>query len=267
MEVRFICPRWGSEDVPWPVFIKKVKDAGYDGIETSLPTEGAAEIADMIREMGLFFIIQHYEFSLLDTPAEQYEAYENYLWKAVSYKPLFINSQTGKDYFTYSDNLPLFDIADKVQQYSGTKILHETHRGKWSFAAHICKEYLMQLPNLRLTLDISHWCNTAETFLENQSEAVDMAISRTDYVHARVGHTQSAQVPDPRAAMWQYALEKHLYWWDKVIASHKHEDFLCICPEFGPPPYAHLHPYTQEPVANQWEINLNMKNLLQKRYA
>lgn len=31
--IKFLCPRWGSEDIPWDIFLKQVKDAGFSGIE------------------------------------------------------------------------------------------------------------------------------------------------------------------------------------------------------------------------------------------
>ena len=36
--------------------------------------------------------------------------------------------------------------------------------------------------------------------------------------------------------------------------------------EFGPPHYLPALPYTQQPVADQWAINVHMMQLLRKRY-
>jgi len=41
---------------------------------------------------------------------------------------------------------------------------------------------------------------------------------------------------------------------------------LTITPEFGPFPYMVSLPGTNEPIANQWEVNLFMMNLLKERY-
>ena len=44
-----------------------------------------------------------------------------------------------------------------------------------------------------------------------------IAISKTVHIHARVGHSQSAQVSDPRAGEWQTEVNVHLKWWDDIV--------------------------------------------------
>lgn len=39
MQLKFICPRWGSEDLEFSKYIDKVVSAGYHGVEFSLPQE------------------------------------------------------------------------------------------------------------------------------------------------------------------------------------------------------------------------------------
>ncbi len=97
---------------------------------------------------------------------------------------------------------------------------------------------------------------------------MEMALQRTDHIHARVGHAQGPQVNDPRAPEWADALNAHLAWWDKVIAIKKQQGKnLTILTEFGPPDYLPTAPYTKAPLADQWEINVYMMHLLRKRYA
>jgi len=122
---------------------------------------------------------------------------------------------------------------------------------------------------LKITLDISHWVCVSESFLEDQSEAVNLAIERTEHLHARVGYTEGPQVPDPRVTAWQQALQAHLAWWDKIAERKKknNNEILTISPEFGPFPYMVPLPQSGEPIANQWDINLYMMNLLRKKYS
>jgi hypothetical protein len=42
---------------------------------------------------------------------------------------------------------------------------------------------------------------------------------------------------------------------------------LTIAPEFGPPPYLPTLPWTQTPVASQWDINVHMMSLLREHLA
>jgi len=269
MKIRIFCPFWGSEHLPFDTFCEKVKGEGYDGVEMGLPIERKkkVEIIRMLENYNLLLIGQHYE--TLESDFEMHKkVYIHQLENLTDSPALFINSQTGKDYYTFEQNKALIDIADLMEAGTKMKILHETHRGKFSYAAHVTKNYLEKLPDLRLTLDISHWCNVAESFLEDQQEAVDMAISRTDHIHARVGYQEGPQIADPRAPEWQHALEIHAKWWDKIIAVKQNSGItdMTFTTEFGAPPYLVLMPFTRQPITSQWEINVYMMKILKERY-
>lgn len=269
MKIKYFCPFWGSEHLPFEKFCDKVKHEGYDGMEMGLPTDRTKKkkIIQTLQNFELELIGQHYE-TLEPNFEEHKKLFLNYLENLVDSPVLFINSQTGKDHFSFNQNKDLIEIADKVSKNSNTKILHETHRGKFSFAAHIMKEYLEKIPELRITLDISHWCNVAESFLEDQQTAVDLAISHTDHIHSRVGFQEGPQIPDPRAPEWHQAVEIHAKWWDKVISLKQQEGTkeFTITSEFGAPPYLILMPFTRQPITSQWEINVYMMQLLRSRY-
>jgi hypothetical protein len=96
---------------------------------------------------------------------------------------------------------------------------------------------------------------------------VNLALSRTDHIHARIGHAEGPQVNDPRAPEWKNAVDAHLSWWDKVVERKRIEGTpITFLTEFGPPSYLPTLPFTNQPVANQWEINIYMMDLLRKRY-
>jgi hypothetical protein len=183
-------------------------------------------------------------------------------------RPLLIDAQTGKDCFTADQNRELFDLAKAITDKTGILIAHETHRNKALFAAHIAKQLLNDNPDMVITADFSHWCCVSESLLEQQTEAVGLAISKAVHIHARVGDVESAQVSDPRAPEWQAEVEAHLAWWDQ-IADHRYKqgsELLTITPEFGPAPYMPAIPFTKIPVASQWDINVYMMDLLKDRY-
>jgi hypothetical protein len=215
---------------------------------------------------NLAFIGQHWE--TVEPDFEKHcKEFEFRLRNLADVKPIFINSQTGKDYYSFEQNVKLISLARDIAEETGVKIIHETHRGKFSFAAHITKKYLENIADLIITLDISHWCNTAESLLQDQKEAVDLAISRTDHIHARIGFAEGPQITDPRDPAWNEAMQFHLSCWDKVVKLKKDPDSpLTITPEFGPHPYMMNLPFTNQPVSDQWEINIYMMNLLKERY-
>lgn len=268
-QLRFFCPLWGSENLPFEVFAEKVKAAGYDGIEIPLgQTLPEKSILTALGNQGLGFIAQHYETASPDPQAHLTE-YCHRLENLASAKPLLINTQTGKDWFSKKDNQRLIAVAHEISARTGVKIVHETHRGKFSFCAQSTASYLETDVNLRLAVDFSHWCVVSESLLEDQTEAVNLAITRADHIHARIGHPQGPQVTDPRAPEWGSALNAHLGWWDQIISLHRQKgtEFLTITPEFGPAPYMPALPYTCQPVADQWTLNQYMLNFLRQRYA
>ena len=135
------------------------------------------------------------------------------------------------------------------------------------FAAHITRNFIEKNPALRLTLDISHWCNVHESLLEDQAETITLALERVEHLHARIGHQEGPQVNDPQAPEWANAVKTHLNWWDKVMERKiKEGGIMTILTEFGPPNYMPTLPYTQQPLANQWAINVYMMQMLRKRY-
>ncbi len=182
-------------------------------------------------------------------------------------RPTYINCHSGKDFFSYDDNKTFIDLTTEVHKKTKIPIYHETHRGRMLFAAHISKNFMDKNPDLRLTLDISHWCNVHESLLGDQPEAIKIALERTDHIHTRVGHEEGPQVNDPRAPEWENALKAHLGWWDKVVENKKLAGQpLTMLTEFGPPNYLSTLPYTRQPVANQWDINVYMMKMMRERY-
>ena len=270
MKLDFYCPLWGSENLPFDTLCAQAVDAGYDGLELYYPLGDEARrdhYLQALEKHRLKCIAQHWE--TIDSDVEKHiDEYRRRLEWTAEANPLFINSQTGRDWFSMEENQRIIAVAKQVAAESGVKIIHETHRGKFSFCAATTRRFLEADPDLRITADFSHWCNVSESLLEDQGEAIAMAIERTDHIHARVGHPQGPQVSDPRAPEWGEALGVHLAWWDAIVDRCVGQDApLTITPEFGPAPYMPLLAYTQQPVADQWEINVFMMNLLKERYA
>ncbi len=265
MKIKFFCPLWGSENLDTASFFAKVKNSGYDGVEMGMPKDQnkKEEILLLLKQFDLQLIGQHSQTSTANF-SEHKKEFRQWLENLADCNPLFINTQTGKDFFTYEQNAELIQVAKEVSENYGIKIVHETHRGKFSFAAHITKQFLANNPDLRIAFDVSHWCNVAESYLADQPEAVEIALSRTDHIHARIGFPEGPQIPDPRDTHWHDALDFHVGCWNKVIEQRKKEGWteFTITPEFGPYPYMTILPNTHEPIADQWAINHFMKEYL-----
>lgn len=267
MKINFFCPRWGSESLSWDHFCKKVKDAGYDGTEAGVPFDEKErdEMRNALAKHNLLLIGQYWHSFEKDFELHQL-AFEKHLYHLAAMKPVKIDSQTGKDYFSFEQNAALFKTADGFTVETGIPVAHETHRNKALFAAHVTQHFLEKIPSLQITADFSHWCNVSESFLEDQEEMVNKAIEHAIHVHARVGHPEGPQVTDPRLPEWQTALHYHTIWWKNIVNHHlqSKSEILTITTEFGPAPYMPAAPLTLQPLADQWDVNVWMMEYLKK---
>lgn len=267
MEIKYFCSWWGIDHLGIEPMIKKIKDAGFNGIEIGIPYKSSAK--SKLRE-----ILNKYN---LEAIAHQYQANGNFdeyclsfkesLVSAAEFHPLFINSHSGRDFWTLKENAKLIRIAMEVEKNTGTKIIHETHRKHLLFSTFTAKQYFDLIPELKINADFSHWTCVSESLLENQNEIIEEAIKRTEHIHARVGYEEGPQISDPRAPEWKLHLEVFTAWWQKIVDKFIDEgrEYLTITPEFGPPPYTWTIPYSNKPVNDFFEINCWMKDYLKEK--
>jgi len=252
-------------------FCAAAKKEGYDGIEYWWPTG-----ADKQKE--LFAALKKHQLQvgfLCGASQADYARHLDYFKRMADaaatntvQRPLYINCHSGRDYFTEDQSQAFIDHTRQLAEKTGILFCHETHRSRIMFAAHITRRFIEKNPSLRLTLDISHWCNVHESLLDDQQETVDIALSRSEHIHARIGHPEGPQVNDPRAPEWGAAVKAHFGWWDKIAQRKKEKgEKLTVLTEFGPPDYMPTLPYTRQALSDQWAINAHMMHLLRKRYG
>lgn len=219
IQIEYYCPYWGSESLSYEAFCMKVETAGYDGVEIYLPFRDASKKAALIAAIVCYplrLILQHNQTTEPNFDAQRH-LLRDYLEDLMDLDCVLINSQTGKDYFKKEQNQELIEMASEIGAHTGRKIIRETHRGKFSFDLGVTKCYLEALPDLRLTLDISHWTNVSESLLEAQEEALELAITRTNHIHSRIGFQEMPQIPDPRAPEWKGVVDRHVSIWQRVV--------------------------------------------------
>lgn len=270
MDIKYFMPLWGNEHMPLHELFSKIKDEGYDGIEMQVPTipKDAGRLKELLKKFDLLLIAQQ----SLSTKMEHHGAYIEKMLECLngieSFEPHFINSHTGKDYYSFEDNCRIIKAANLFSQNSGIDVYHETHRGRSLYSAPITKLYFDAIPDLKITADFSHWCCVSESLMEGQEDVMEEAFRRTRYIHARVGYSQGPQVNHPESSEHEKALRSHISWWSRIIlnARESGQKTFSVCTEFGPEPYLQTLPFDGKPVADQWEINLRMKDLLIKEF-
>lgn len=257
---------WDFPDDPLEKFLVRVKEGGFDGTDLHLPflKEKPGRIRSLHDEYGLLLI------GMITTDgatvSEHLDSLERRFSLAAEIGPAHLNCHTGRDIFPFEENLRIFLRAGELSEKHGISISHETHRGRALFSTLATRDILAAMGTIRLTADFSHWCCVHESLLADQAEIMETAAQRTDYIHARVGHMEGPQVPDPRAPEWAGELDCHIGWWKRIAEIHRRRNspLLAICPEFGPWPYMPTLPWTRQAVTNLWDVTVWMKDLLRR---
>lgn len=272
MKINILATQWGSESYSAEGFFDKVLAENYDGIEINMPQNGAY-ISSFLRKLEEVRAKQDFAFvgqavlSLRqESFKEQYERYEKRLFELCDLQPDFINAQTGKDFYSFDENCHLIELAMNISAKRNIPILHETHRGKFSFHALGLLPYLEKFPEIKITADLSHFCCVSESLLLGQDEILEQIFPFVYHIHARIGFEEAPQVNDFTAPEWENHVAQYLKWWQRILEINKDKSSFSFLTEFGPEPYMPTLPFTQSPVTNQWKTNVAMKNLLRKTF-
>ena len=271
VKLDFFYPRWGNEHVVWEDFLDRVVKAGYVGVEWFPFGEDTdpEKVVKLLQKYKLNYTI----VTCVQKKVNSISAYFALLEEQLNYygmlaetyfAPLFISVQMGREYFSPDDVLAGLQLCARVETQYGIEILQETHRNKWSYGLHTVAPMAELYPQLKLTLDISHWYCVSESFLEDRQEEMNRLLPYVKHVHARVGHSQGSQVPDVRKKIYRDIVATHCAVWQRWIDLNKPDARLTMTTEFGPPPY--LIPSGNQVLdcERQWKQNLWMKNYLSR---
>jgi len=268
-KLNIMATKWGYQG-SMDDFCRDVKAEGYDGIEVWVPWKEKErdELQNTVTKHGLQLGL------LAGNNGPNYDrmlgSFKNGIDNAVSMKPLFINCHSGRDFYSFEQNKAFIEYGLLQVKASGVPIYHETHRNKILFCTTVTNQFIEAYPELELTLDISHWCCVHGTMLQDQQEVVDKALQHVSHVHSRVGFNNGPQVSEPRAPEYKSEVDAHFAWWDKVVERKaKANQQLTMTTEFGPAGSGYLWrlPYTKQPLADQWDINVHMMHLWRERYS
>lgn len=242
MKISFIKSLWGFEGEEPQAFVKRLRDAGYDGVEAPIFVDTLP-----YRDAGLDYVAQAF-CETADSLARAVDA-------SASQGALLLNVQAGKDYWDDEIADRFLDDVRLVVSDSPVPVVFETHRGRLFYSPASTLRILNRHPWIRLCADFSHWTCVSESFLADQESAVDRAIAHTDYIHARLGFTQGPQVSSIDTESQEF--EAFWGWWYRILESNQQATFR-IDPEFGPPPYMVVP-------ADLWSICRDMMMAIRER--
>ena len=254
---------WGFDD-SIEAAISEALQANMQGIEGPTPTSASAQqhMSLLLKDNDLQFIAEittagRYVPERHASLQQHLDSLEVKLEHSAALDPLFVTCLGGCDAWPESQSIEFFQGAMELASHYDLTISFETHRSRSLFNPWVTQRMVEQLPDMLLTVDFSHWCVVCERLMDSELDVINAIADHVQHIHARVGYDQGPQVPDPRAPEYDYALRAHQRWWEIVWQSQMKRQCLSstMTPEFGPDGYLHLMPYTQQPVANLWELN------------
>ena len=270
MKIHYFCSSWGMTHPTLEANLKAIKDAGFDGIELAWRRD--VREGDDLRTIRKLLDAYDLKLTFLNhsankTPSEHTAELAAQMKLIAKLQPMLINSQSGRDFFPLKETVRMIKQLNKQSDRIGLPIVHELHRSKALYTLPTAIDVLDAIPDVRFNADLSHLCVVHESYLQDQLESLNRVLERCYYIHARVGHPEGPQVSDPRAPEWQQAVDYHLGWWQQIVDARKQEGVqeMVICTEFGTPNYMPVLPYTRQPVANLWDVNVWMMNTLKER--
>lgn len=178
---------------------------------------------------------------------------------AQEFNPTLVVSHTLKDFFTFDMAKQFFAEALRWEEEKGYCVCHETHRKRFLHSPWVARDFLHLFPTMKLTADLSHWINVAETNTldPDLTQVIEDIAPQVVHTHCRVGYDHGPQVPDPRAPEWKPYMEGHERWWDAIWKAQAARGMkvTTMIGEHGPPNYQQTLPYSGEPVAHIWDVN------------
>lgn len=180
-----------------------------------------------------------------------------------------INLQLSPAYRSQAWNLTRAQLALEVGARLGVQIMVETHRGRITQDPVRTLALVQEIPNLALTIDLSHYIVGSEGALDDPDfhALMDQLIARCGCIHGRIsnGHQVQVALPDstsveelaahpliaPFVSYWQRGMAQ------AMVAQRSTIPFVC---ELGPPPYAQVDGSGCE-FSNRWSEALRLREL------
>jgi hypothetical protein len=236
-------------------YLAKWREIGYTALETaSHLIPDATEMRQVLKGEGFGWIPQIFSngFAGGGSVKQHLNSMRQQIETCLDPTPLFFNGHSGSDAWELDEAEEFYLRCAELETELGVTISHETHRSRYFGNPWNTMRLLERVAEVRLTCDFSHWVCVAERLLDDAEPIFERVARNCHHVHARVGYEEGPQVSDPRAPEWRNHLLAHERWWDLIWKTQAEMGVSesTLTPEFGPFPYLHAMPFTQEPIAD-----------------
>ena len=272
MELQIFLSCWANE-LDLATAVSCAREWGYDGVEGPAPSDPGEcrEVAAEMAARGLPYIAEiatggNYVPAAGLSVTQHLDDLEWHLAQLVAdFDPIIVNVLGGSDRWGFSASVDFHTRAIQLAAQSGHEMCWETHRSRATFNPWATRDLLLEIPEMHLNCDFSHWCAVCERLvLDEEPEIFALCAERCRHIHARVGFEQGPQVSDPRDLLYQRQLDAHWRWWRQLLstAERRGSQRFTATPEFGPDGYLQVRPHSHERAAHLPEVNAWMAHKL-----
>ncbi|CAM4245707.1 sugar phosphate isomerase/epimerase [Paenibacillus endophyticus] len=247
--------------------IKRIAENGFDGINAFVPSSDDSQLwKEKLEQYGLSFSVNAYPASTADMSA--------FIEKAIQFGSVdYINVQVMKPFLTGEQALELLSGIDALSRHAGIPIFIETHRGTITQDLIRTRQFLEALPELRLTIDYSHYVVAGElhTISSEAEEMLQSLLPHAGSIHTRISNGEQVQI-DPGEAGEHPMLPHFARWWEEAMdqwraAERRESDRFPVVIELGPAPYAITRDEAgarREELGDRWSQALYLKQLVRQ---
>ena len=241
---------------------KRVKAAGFSGVECWLSDANEQEHKAALEKEGLRLTLGHHPFSLEDV--------KKVTAQAVRLKADFVFAQPLNPYVSLDEAVPFLREARKIVHDAGLCYFVETHRNNIPETLNQALELVNRMTEIRFTGDLSHYVVVGEFYGwkdEGAIERMEPILQRISHLHGRISNGEAIQVDagdgtDETAQffvrLWATAMR---HWRKDAVPG----DVFPFASELGPPRYALTLPNGKE-FSDRWEQSLVMKRLAEQAW-
>jgi Sugar phosphate isomerases/epimerases len=251
---------------------ERISQAGFSGVFARLPQpEYAKEWIKGLEQYSLSYGIQSFPTSA--------DELLSIIQNAKALGATYVNAQVGNYYMRDNQAILLLNQLVEVAISENFPCFIETHRGTVTQDLLRTIDYINAIPNLRLTIDLSHYVTAGEIVLQEHREQAmpyfEQLLKRTGSIHGRISGGQQIQstIGGNNGISYHPAVNSYIKWWASGMRHWKesvktNQSFLPVVCELGPPDYAItcFDDNNHREISDRWKETLHLRELLKEAW-